>query len=146
MKHLGMLLVLCLLIPTLGCHAAPSNPPPDIMVTKTGTWYRADQQLTDDVFGKTIKAPQGALLDLALSENASTGYSWHVSSQPAGAVILVRKTGLGSGSNLPGSGGTAHFLLLVNRAGRSKVTLQYGRWWHNGEREPAKSFIVDATP
>jgi predicted secreted protein len=46
---------------------------------------------------------------------------------------------------MPGAGGTRHFLLLVNHAGKGRVTLQYGRWWKNGERQPAKTFTIEAT-
>ena len=141
-----LLLSSCVAVLILGCYAAASAAPVGgLMINKQGAWYRADQQLTGDVFGKTIKAAAGSLLDLALAENASTGYSWRCSCQPAGAVTVVRSTSVESGKNLPGAGGTRHFLLLVNRAGQAKVTLQYGRWWNHGDRQPVKTFTIQAT-
>ena len=146
MKHVGALVLLCLILPALSCHAAGENSPADIMVNGDGTWYRVDRQLTEHHFGQTIKTPQGSLLDLALAENASTGYSWRCQWQPLSGVTLVRTMTVGPKRQIPGAGGTRHFLLLVSRAGECKVTLQYGRWWKGGDRQPVKTITIDATP
>ncbi|MEI6500689.1 MAG: hypothetical protein WCP21_06635, partial [Armatimonadota bacterium] len=82
MKHAALVLVLSLLLPALSCHAADSSAPAKVMVNNSGTWYRADRVLTERDFGQTIKATPGALIDVAVAENMTTGYSWHYSWAP----------------------------------------------------------------
>lgn len=148
MKSLNVVL-LCggLVVLALVCHVATGGePPPQLMINDQGVWYRADLQADQDVFGKTISTAQGALIDLALVENPTTGYTWKCTADPKSRVTVVRSAFVAPNAEpgLVGAPGMKHFLLLVSQPGKTRVTVQYGRWWGK-EREEPKSFTIEAT-
>ena len=145
MKRLIPVLVAGLMLSAWVCRADDKPEPNPVMVNDQGTWFRADVRVTEADFGKTIAAPQGALVDVALAENVTTGYSWKCSWDPTAAITLVRSVAVGPTTQLVGAGGTRHFLLLVNQPVKTKITVQYGRWWDKGEREEPRTFVLDAT-
>jgi predicted secreted protein len=145
MRQLAALLVVGIVLPSALCRAEAKPDVAEAMVNDQGTWFRADAVVTARELGTTITAQPGALLDVTLAENPTTGYMWKCTWQPAAALTLVRSTAVGPATQLVGAGGTRHFLLLVNQPVRTRVTVQYGRWWEKGERDEPLSLELDAT-
>lgn len=88
----------------------------------------------------------GETLDLQLPENPSTGYSWHISWDPADALELVGDTYTPDQPVLAGSGGVRSFVLRVAQAGDATITVQYGRWWEGGERMDPQTTPIAIIP
>ncbi len=141
-------LLLCagLAILLLACHLAIGDgDAPQVMVNEQGVWYRADVQVNQDTLGHTVRVVQGALVDVTLAENPTTGYTWRCTWEPTAAVTLVRSAFVRPTTGLVGAGGVRHFLLLVSQPGKIRVTLQHGQWWDRGQRQQAKRFTIEAT-
>ena len=98
----------------------------------------ADLQLTSSDFGRSVELRVGQTVDIEVDENGSTGYTWRYSWRPRAGLTLVGDIFEGSDSRLAGAGGVRHFVLRAVQPGRVVVTLQYGRWWKGGDREPAE--------
>jgi len=105
----------------------------------------ADHTLSDADLPKTVEARVGETIDLALASNASTGYSWHCDWAPKAGLTKVGEGYERGASDAPGSGGTQHYVFKAAQAGKVVITVQYGRWWQGGDREPAKQVTVNIT-
>lgn len=150
MKGIIVLLLLtsiCVAIVLVAGHvAADGTTAPRVMVNEQGTWYRADHVVTKDQMGQTLKATVGDLVDITLSANATTGYSWRCTVTPAANASMVRAVYATDAApqGMVGVGGTQHFLLRADKPGETKVTVQYGRWWEGGDRNEPLSFTIAA--
>lgn len=126
-------LALCCMVLLTSCEGGSAPPPADHVVTAGG-------------LGSAVAMHVGETLNLQLQENPSTGFSWHISWEPATALELVSDTYVPDEPIIPGSGGTRSFLLKAAEAGGVTVTVQYGRWWEGGERMDPQALPITITP
>ena len=96
--------------------------------------------LTDQDDGREVRAGVGDVLDVRLSENATTGYRWELDTLDPQRFELAGATGEYT-SAVPGSGGTAQFQIKVLAAGKGTIRLKYWRQWE-GEAGVVKRFSV----
>jgi len=128
----GLIALICLL--GLGaCNQHPATP-------------AADHVVSDLDLPATVDAKVGETLELALSSNASTGFSWHCTWEPRAALTEVIRTRETHESQLPGSGGTTYFDFECAQPGTVVITVQYGRWWEGGERQEPQTVTVNIQP
>jgi predicted secreted protein len=97
-----------------------------------------------DLPGK-VTARVGESIDLVLGSNPSTGYSWHMDWAPKAVLTKLGDGYEAVGEQKPGSGGVQHYVFKAAQPGRAVVTVQYGRWWQGGDREPVKKLRVTVT-
>jgi inhibitor of cysteine peptidase len=112
----------------------------------TGGSASTDVLATDSDFGTTKQVRVGQILDLALPDNPSTGYSWHYEWEPKAGLRVFSINDTGARTRRPGSGATQHVRFLAQQAGTVVITLQHGRWWEGGERDPPAKLTVQITP
>ena len=104
-----------------------------------------DVMVTASDFGTTKQLPLGHILDLAIADNPSTGYSWHYSWEPKAGLRVFSINDVGAHSRKPGSGSTQHIRFLAQQTGTVTITLQHGRWSEGGDREPPVTLTVQVT-
>lgn len=133
MRILTVIVVLMCLVGLASCKRGPAN-------------WSANHVVTEADLPGRISAHVGETIAVSLASNASTGYSWHCTWQPEGALVKLAEKTESSGTNMPGAGGKTHFILKAEQAGRVVVTVQYGRWWQGGEREKPRRLTITVTP
>jgi predicted secreted protein len=106
-------------------------------------------QLTQKDSGKQVTVSPGGTLEIALDQNASTGYSWQLLSVNDGILRLLSNTPTG-GSPLPGAPSKETFKFQAVGSGLSTVVrIGYKQWW-NAQVEPETVFevivVVPGTP
>jgi inhibitor of cysteine peptidase len=87
--------------------------------------------------GKVVTLVAGAVLELVLPENPTTGYRWVLDPPPTGSSLVDDRLELGDSSPAPGAAATHVFAVVVERTGTLHARL--GREW---ESEPAQHFTV----
>jgi inhibitor of cysteine peptidase len=100
---------------------------------------------TEKDSGKKVELDCGALFDVQLSGNPTTGYSWTVAELSGKAVEKVGDVKYtAEATNRVGSGGTflAHFKAAA--AGKSTLKMAYARPWEK-DVKPVKEFTLEAT-
>jgi inhibitor of cysteine peptidase len=108
-----------------------------------------DVTAADD--GSTIPASPGDEIVVALAENATTGYRWHLD-QPDGVLRLV-SDGYWQGAETDdaepvfGRGGLRQFRLEVTGSGTATLSLKHWREWE-GDRSVIDrvTLVIDSTP
>ena len=91
--------------------------------------------ITDQDNNRSIKVSLGKGLSVALGENPTTGFTWHL--QPGSQDILALESDdyeLGAASAVGGSG-IRQFRFRAMAAGKAAIRLRYRRSW-----EPAEKF------
>jgi inhibitor of cysteine peptidase len=92
--------------------------------------------------GKTIHAKIGQSVEIVLSGNPTTGYSWTVSDIEGKALKQAGKVVYKAGEpQKPGSGGTFSAHLDAVTSGNSNVKMIYVRPWEKSA-QPARMFSV----
>lgn len=79
----------------------------------------------DPADGSSIEAAAGEPFEIALPENPTTGYLWHVAER--GALEDAAAPAFESGGSAVGAGGTRTFRLTAPQPGRSTVALTLQR-------------------
>ncbi len=110
----------------------------------TGDATKAVVIVTEADFGKIIRVNVGDEIGILLQENPSTGFQWRCRWAAREQLVLVSNTFVPGNPQRPGQGGVRCFLLRAKARGFTDVTLQYGRWWPGGERQPPEGFVVRA--
>jgi inhibitor of cysteine peptidase len=104
----------------------------------------AETVLTEVDCGKTVRLKPQEETVVMLPSNPTTGYSWEMADQGAGAaVVLVSKefrTSAGESGRI-GTGGLEHFRLRLLKPGRFTATFIYRRSWEK-EKEPERIFRI----
>jgi inhibitor of cysteine peptidase len=105
-------------------------------------------RVTKADFGKTINLGPRDKLEVVLTENPSTGYSWRCTWDPVGSLRVVRSDYVtpATSPGIVGAPGQRRIVLKPCSAGATVLTLQYGRWWEGGERDPANTITVQVAP
>jgi len=97
--------------------------------------------LTESDSGKTVELKVGDELEIALSANPTTGYTWDVSMVDS-AVLKLDKSDFLAGDSIVGSGGTTVMKFHAIAPGTSGVKLIYHRpFEHN--KPPIKVFLIN---
>ena len=102
--------------------------------------FMPEQIFSDSDDDRRIKARVGDVVEIRLSENATTGYRWSPDDVDPAIIALVD-----SGSDYPGSamgsGGTAIFRFRIRVAGAAAIKLIQWRSWE-GPRSIIKRFTL----
>ncbi len=85
---------------------------------------------------KTVAVKVGALVEIRLEENLSTGQSWRVSSDNGGVGHITHF--YEPGKAMPGAPGNAVFAFVPYQAGTTLLVFHYGRRFSN---EPASDTV-----
>ena len=86
-------------------------------------------QLTQTDNGKRVQARVGDVIEIALSENPTTGYRWAVAATNA-AVLTVKSSDFSSARDAKiGSGGMRKVIFVAAHAGDSPIELKLWREW-----------------
>ncbi len=80
--------------------------------------------------GGTVSVARGDTVEIALPENAGTGYRWALSDLPEGVMLVDERRDLGDPA-LPGSGGCHVFRVRAGASGT--VSAQLRRPWQSGD-------------
>ena len=100
--------------------------------------------VTDDDNGKTIVVDAGHKVEIKLSENPSTGYSWAIEPQPVGATEFEWKEGKyipdKKNKNMVGVGGKKMFEVRLPNPGKLKIEGCYFRPWEKCDMQKDKTF------
>lgn len=105
---------ICLGLLLAGCATAPGT-----------------KVLTSKDSGRTVTVPVGAMVEVELAANPTTGYDWEPVSGAGPALKLVRSsyTRNPAPQDYAGVGGTETFRFHAEKAGQEVVQLNYVRPW-----------------
>lgn len=99
-------------------------------------------QLDDSFDGRSIVVDTGELIELALTENASTGYRWIFSSERSSkwspALRMVEEATQAQATR-PGLAGVRRLIFEATVAGSAELELEYRRPWE-ASGSPARTF------
>ena len=79
--------------------------------------------------GGTFSVSQGAVIQLRLAENPTTGYQWNLSVTPGISIVNNSYLPDDPTGRLIGSGGTRVWFLEANETGEQVISGVYGRPW-----------------
>jgi len=89
--------------------------------------------VTDQDNGRTIMALVGQSIRVNLAGNASTGYSWLITTNQGNAVSETGPaTYIPNGGGGAGSGGVYSFAFHADQAGQTLLSFEYARSWEPG--------------
>ncbi len=97
--------------------------------------------LTEADAGKTVQAHPGDHILIQLSANATTGFSWAIDKMDTTILALQQESYTPSPGGALGSGGTAVFTFIAQRAGTTQVQLKYWRSWE-GDSSIVKRYDI----
>ncbi len=103
---------------------------------------RADAvQLNEDNNNQTVALDQGAVMELSLPGNPTTGFSWSLAETPDQNVLVETSQFYINSSRTVGSGGAEHWVFRAAGAGATRLDLVYSRPWEKST-PPAKTYSV----
>ncbi len=94
--------------------------------------------IADD--GTTVKLSRGDSVTVVLGENPTTGYRWHCSVEPVGALSLEADEYESQGAS-PGAGGEHRFHFSATANGAFRMECRRSR----GQDSVAGTFALDGT-
>lgn len=103
----------------------PTVRQPQPVVVRPATPKRVTVSEQDS--GRTIRLNVGDTLLVALSSNASTGYSWELEPLRRSVLRSVSTSQAGAGGNLLGGGGETIFRFRAEGPGQTQLSLIYRR-------------------
>jgi inhibitor of cysteine peptidase len=92
--------------------------------------------------GREVTLRVGETLEVSLSENASTGYSWTIPPDlklKLTPALREREETVDGPSGPPGKSGVRHLYFEAVAAGTAELEIHYRRSWE-GEKEPTRRF------
>jgi inhibitor of cysteine peptidase len=104
-------------------------------------WYNYPVQIDESCQGHTIELRKGQKLELTLTSNPTTGYSWQYSSPLDTGNIKEIKHYFESSSSVIGAGGEEHWVYQAIKPGSLTINLEYRRPWENAP--PEKTFTIN---
>jgi predicted secreted protein len=103
---------------------------------------RADAvQLNEGNNNQTVALDQGAVMELTLPGNPTTGFAWSLAATPDQNVLVETSHFYISPARTVGSGGGDHWVFRAAGAGATQLTLVYSRPWEKST-PPAKTYSV----
>jgi predicted secreted protein len=113
-----------------------------LLVSGGSLLARADAvQLNADNNNQTVSLGQGAVVELSLPGNPTTGYSWSFAEAPDQSVLAETSHFYISPSQAIGSGGDEHWVFRAVGAGTTQINLAYSRPWEK-DTPPVKTYAV----
>jgi len=87
--------------------------------------------LTQSNNGEAIEVPLGAIIEVELAANPSTGYNWKPTGVTAPILTLIGSayTPEQTPRGMVGAGGTDTFRFRATKTGKQKLQLNYARPW-----------------
>jgi predicted secreted protein len=98
-------------------------------------------QLNEDNNNQTVALDQGAVMELSLPGNPTTGFSWSLAETPDQNVLVETSHFYISPARTVGSGGGEHWVFRAAGAGATQLDLVYSRPWEKST-PPAKTYSV----
>ena len=98
-------------------------------------------QLNGDNNNQTVALDQGQVVELSLTGNPTTGYSWSDAETPDQNVLVETSHFYISPSGAVGSGGAEHWVFRAVGAGTTQLNLVYSRPWEKSA-PPAKTYSL----
>ena len=102
---------------------------------------RGVQRLTKADENSTVHLHPGERLEVTLSGNPNTGYTWELNSIDEKILRLLGKPEYRPSSGATGSGGEFTFAFEAQRPGQTVLRLVYCRSWEK-DKQPAEGFEV----
>jgi predicted secreted protein len=95
-----------------------------------------------------VRLTVGEQLEVAVAENAGTGFAWVPTTDPGDVVEIVEDRFEAPGTLATGAAGVRRFVVAGRRAGDAVLTLALRRAWETGKpaRRVAVSIAVRASP
>lgn len=113
--------------------------------TAQGQGAGGDVALTEADDGRTVNVELGRKLTVTLESNPSTGYKWSVAKGTGGPLTQDGKGRFVPGAvQRPGAPGTEIFDFTTERAGKTRLVLEYRRPWEETVK-PVRRFAVAVT-
>jgi inhibitor of cysteine peptidase len=109
-----------------------------------GAGAQTPQLLSEADAGKTVALKVGDRLEVVLSGNPTTGYSWEIGTVNERILKAVGQPAYRSSSPAAGSGGAFTFSLQAMAAGSTPVQFIYRRPFEKGVA-PLKTFEITVT-
>jgi inhibitor of cysteine peptidase len=104
----------------------------------------APVKLTDADNNKSVQFALGQRIEIRLSANPTTGYSWLLQGFP-GCLELANFSYTSQGKSMPGGGGTQTVEFLAASPGEGELKIAYRRPWEKSDVPAAKTFSVKVT-
>jgi predicted secreted protein len=92
-------------------------------------------ELDQNLDGRKIDLPVGETLMINLTENATTGFSWHLKENPGSSLVVEDEAFIPPESIEVGQPGTRRWLLKGAESGTVTLEFQYQRPW---EKRPER--------
>lgn len=89
--------------------------------------------------GSLVEIRRGESLQIALAENATTGYRWEIARYDEDCIEALSSDSSYPDSGAVGSGGRAIFTFRGSRAGRGEIVLKHRRPWEK-DQPPVAEF------
>ena len=101
-----------------------------------------------ELLEKPMEMAVGLVANVTVRENPTTGYQWKCTWAPDASLKLVQDDFVaGTASRgLMGAAGRHRFTLQALKAGDVNASLQNGRWWANGDKEPPWRLRITVKP
>jgi inhibitor of cysteine peptidase len=93
--------------------------------------------------GKTVALAVGQRLNVHLSEQAGTGYSW-ITASDSTPLLKFEGASSGSGATMPGGAEIQVLVYSAAAAGKGTLKIEYRRSWEK-DQPPEKSFSIAVT-
>jgi inhibitor of cysteine peptidase len=91
--------------------------------------------------GKTLQLAPGAVVQITLDSNVTTGYSWKLAKLDTAAVEQTKQEYIAPKTERVGAGGQEVWTFTARSAGRTPLRLEYIRPWEE-KVAPAKVFEI----
>lgn len=96
---------------------------------------------TETDSGKTFTTSPGAVLDIQLKGNYTTGYSWNIVACDKAIVRPAKAEYTPNQPQLAGSGGVQHYTFNIVGRGQTTLKIIYHRVWEK-DIPPAQTFAL----
>ena len=102
-----------------------------------GTVHEVDESQSNEL----LEMVRGDLLDVHLTENATTGFRWRIEGAGSPVVELEHDRTVPGSNARPGGGGSRRLRFRAAAAGRTRIELVYARRVP-ADAQPAKKFVL----
>lgn len=128
-KH-GLMLAVTVVLASAGCVPLSS-----------GTTLK----LTEQENGGTATISVGTGVEVLLSSNASTGYSWQLADVDQAVLEKTANTFIPPSSTIPGASGQEQWDFVGRAVGQTQLRMEYRRPWESADMPAAQTFTVTIT-
>ena len=97
-------------------------------------------QLDQQADGREFRVSLGSQLEIALSENPTSGYRWYLGEN--GPAFALTQDRFDAPGGPPGKGGSRHWTFRAVQAGKAEIRAVYRRSWESEGTQPRSFRIV----